>query len=131
MERTPDWARQAGLAAFDRREPDVEVADLKLDSLMTRTELASGARVLRFAGSSRSVTVVVSQHEETVALALTIAPAAHVAVEVRPLHGAVQELWCTPEGQATCSAVLTGPLSLLVHWPPSMGGPMRTAWVLV
>ena len=131
IERTPEWARQAGLAAFERREPDVEVADLLLDSLMTRAELASGARILRFASRDRSVTVVVTPHGQTVALALTIVPAGPVCVDVRPLHGAVQQLWCTAEGQGACSAVPTGPLSLLVRWPATAGGLLRTAWVLV
>jgi len=131
IERTPDWARQAALDAFDRREPDVAVADLQLDSLMTRAELTSGARILRFASVDRYITVVVMAHGQTVSLTVTISPPAPVPVDVRPLHGALQKVRCSPEGEASCSGVPTGPLSLLVHWPSEAGGAVSTAWVLV
>jgi hypothetical protein len=131
IDRFPDWIRLVGRAAFDRREPEIPVADLAVDSLMASPQPLSEVRTLRFATTTRAVTVEVTNESEHVSLAIRLWPPAHVSVEVRPAHGTVQRVWSDGRGSAFCDAVPPGPLSLLVHWPPAAGGPLRTAWVQV
>ena len=131
IDRLPDWVRLLGRAAYDRREPDIPVADLTVDSLMTSPHPSSGVRTLRFVTSQRSVTVEVTNEPECVSLAIRLWPQTTVAIEVRPVHGTVQHVWSDSRGNAFCDAVPPGPLSLLVRWPGTAGGPLRTAWVQV
>lgn len=130
IDQVPDWVRLAGLAAFDHREPSVRVADLEFDSLMTRLEPASGTRVLRFATAGERVTMQVTPQGDKVSLALSLAPPSAVSLDIRPVHGKVQEVSSDARGHATCPDVPAGPLSVLVHWPLPIG-PVRTAWVQV
>jgi len=130
IDRPPEWVRLMGLAAFDHREPSVQVADLDYDSLMTQTNSAGGERVLRFSAGDRLVTVRVTATGKTVSLAIAIVPPQAVRADIRPVHGPVQRRWVGPDGHATCDEVPSGPLSILVHWAAPLR-PVRTAWVQV
>lgn len=131
IDRLPDWVRLLGQAAFDRREPDIPVADLSVDSLMDSPQPSSDVRTLRFVTSQRWVTVEVTNEPECVSLAIRLWPPIQVEVEVRPVHGTVQRVWSDGRGAAFCDAVPPGPLSIVVRWPANAGGPLRTAWVQV
>jgi hypothetical protein len=131
IDRPPEWVRLMGLAAFDHREPSVQVADLDYDSLMTGTDVTGAERVLRFSADDRTVTVrVTATGKTTVSLAISIAPARAVRADIRPVHGPVQRRWVSPDGHVTCDDVPSGPLSILVHWAAPLR-PVRTAWVQV
>lgn len=130
IERPPEWVRLVGLAAFDRREPEVRVADLEYDSLMSHTEVPAGTRLLRFATEQEDVSVTVNATGMSVSLAIAIVPARLVRVDVRPIHGPVKHAWTDGHGRVTAGDVPAGPLSILVHWPPPIG-PVRTAWIQV
>jgi hypothetical protein len=130
IDQIPDWVSLAGLAAYDRREPTVKVADLISDSLMTRTEAWTRPRRLRFATEAQSVEVEVTPNAATLQLAIVVSPAAAVRLDVRPIHGRTCYVWSGPRGDAECSGVPPGPMSVLVHWPLPVG-PVRTAWVQI
>lgn len=131
IDRIPEWVRVVGRAAFDRREPAVRVADLSFDSLMARVDAPANVRLLRFGSMDNSVVVQAAKDDGGVTISITIRPATSVGIDVRPLHGRSQRVWSDDSGCATCRSVAHGPLSLLVHWPTSAGGPVRTAWVQV
>jgi hypothetical protein len=87
--------------------------------------------MLRFTAGERSVVVVVTSHPRTVSLTMTLAPPASVGIDVRPLHGVVRRVWSDEGGTAECRSLPPGPMSLLVHWPMPVGGPVRTPWTQV
>ena len=131
IDRIPEWVRLIGHAAFDKREAAVRVADLELDSLLRRGEPPTRVRTLRFGSHEVSVTMRVTNETDSVSMAIRLRPPGTVGIDVRPLRGSVQRVWSDDRGCATCRDVPPGPLSLLVHWPKALGGPVRTAWVQV
>jgi hypothetical protein len=131
ISQPPEWLRRAGLAAFDRHEPDVPIAHLDLDTLMLRTSDPETPRLLRFSSSSRTVNICVVSKPRSVTLLITVAPPGKVGIDVRPLRGVTRHISTDDRGTATCRSVPLGPLSLLVRWPPSRGGSVRTAWTQV
>lgn len=128
IDRPPDWMRLAGLAAFDRREPAIPVADLALDTLLPRATTPWAPRLLRFTTGRRSITVIATPHGRSVSLAITVSPSGVVPIDVRPLHGIVRRVTTDLQGAAHCRSVPPGPVSLLIVWPTSAGGCVRTAW---
>lgn len=131
ISQPPEWLRLAALAAFDRNEPDVPVAQLDLDTLMLHSTDPETPRLLRFSTSSRTVNISVVTKPRSVTLLITVAPPGEVGIDVRPLHGLTRHVSTDDRGAATCKSVPFGPLSLLVHWPHSRGGSVRTAWTQV
>jgi len=130
ISQPPDWLRLVGLAAFDEHEFDVPVAHLELDTTTDeRGEVRQ--RLLRFSTASHTVDVTVTPKPRTATLSITVTPAGAVGIEVHPLHGAVRHLRADAGGIATCHAVPPGPLSIVVLWPHSQGGAVRTAWTQV
>lgn len=128
IDRPPDWMRLAGLAAFDRREPAVPVADLALDTLLPRPTEPWAPRLLRFAADRRTITVIATPGARSVGLTITVTPPGVVPIVVRPLRGIVRRVTADPHGVARCRSVPPGPVSLLILWPASSGGSVRTAW---
>jgi len=127
ISQPPDWLRLVGLAAFDGHEFDVPVAHLELD---TTVDLPDGERrrLLRFSTASHAVEVTVIPKPRTSTLTVAVTPAGAVGIEVHPLHGIVRHLHADTGGVATCRSVPPGPLSIVVLWPASQGGAVRTAW---
>ena len=131
IDRLPDWLRRAGLAAFDRREIDIPVAHLELDTLMSRAATPRAPRLLKFTTADHTVMVSVTTKPRSVALAIAVTPPAAVDIDVRPLRGNIRHVHANDRGTAACDSIARGPLSLLVHWPPEAGGAVRTSWTQV
>lgn len=130
ISQPPDWLRLVGLAAFDGHEFDIPVAHLELDTTIDGPGDVR-RRLLRFSAGSHAVEVTVTPKPRTATLTVTVTPPGTVAIEVHPLHGAVRQLRADATGVATCHAVPSGPLSIVVLWPHSQGGSIRTAWTQV
>lgn len=131
VDTPPPWLRLAGLSAFDRREPSVRVAHLEMDTLLPQSQDPGTPRLLRFRADRQLVLMTVTERSHSVTLAIALTPRRRVRIEVRPLHGNVRHVWADARGIAECRAVPHGPVSLLVHWPETADGPLRTAWTQV
>lgn len=127
-EHPPYWARLAALADLERREPSIRVAHLDLDTLLPRPHDSRTPRKLRFATDSRAVLLTVVSHPRTISISIGVTPPTVVGVDIRPLHGVVRRVWTDEQGRAECRSLPPGPISLLVQWPASEGGAVRTAW---
>lgn len=95
------------------------------------TNTPPAARLLRFTTANHTVTVSVTTKTQSVALAIAVTPAEAVDIDVRPLQGEVRHVHANHRGTAACDSVARGPISLLIHWPWSAGGPVRTSWTQV
>jgi len=111
------------LALFDRREPDIPVADLVHDSLLDGAAPAAGTRVLRFTGESATVELVVTATAAGRDVQVQVSPPASYHLVARSGDDIV--VGDTDEhGVAALAAVPTGIVSVLVD--DATGAVVRT-----
>lgn len=128
----PQSRRQRGRQVVAHEsDATVPVIDVALDTLLPCNPRATAARTLRFASSEHDVIINVTRAGQTVGLSIDVTPVGVVSIDVRPLHGHVRRLRADVAGHSHCADVPFGPVSLLVHWPMSAGGPVRTVWTLL
>ena len=116
------------MSDYDARDISIPVIDITHDTLMPCDPDAKRVRTLNFSSREHEIVINVTDESTTVSLSIDVTPRGSLAIDVRPLHGASRRVWSDADGHSSCTAVPLGPMSLVVHWPPSAGGPARTAW---
>lgn len=129
LDCVPDWVREAAYAAFDWREPHLQVARLISDSLLDARRVPKlGTRRLRFVAGTRIVDVSVTARLNGLGVRFRVTPVEILDIDVR--HASTRILRGAGAGTGvglTVDGLQPGVVSFLVRWPT--GDLLRTAWV--